>query len=322
MKKILALAFVIVILVGGYGIAWLWAAGQATDYVKSLETADGVTMPRVICERFGIGGFPFGFDVTCTNATIESGDVTVQVSGLKATAEVYRPTHVLVFAQSPVTLQDAFTGSSSRVDFASLSGSARLDGWRIARVSVVAEAPVWTDTVLEDRPIATAARAEAHLIDEPAKHDAEKGLATLAQYVKIEALDAPLWDIAQGNATFEGEITNLSDDVRTYGDADLLQRWQAAGGKYTITSLKGGDSSGSFDVAGTLGLDTAGRTEGQLKLHSRGVVERLAPLFPPEWKDWIVGNPAADGSYSQTLNIAAGVVFSGLVPTGVIQALF
>jgi hypothetical protein len=45
-------------------------------------------------------------------------------------------------------------------------------------------------------------------------------------------------------------------------------------------------------------------------------------MFPPEWKDWIVGNPAADGSYSQTLNIAAGVVFSGLVPTGVIPALF
>ena len=322
MKKILALAFVIVILVGGYGIAWAWAARQATTYVKSLETADGETMPRVVCEQFGIGGFPFGFDVTCTSATIESGDVTLRVSGLKATAEVYRPTHVLMFAQSPVTVQDAFTGSSGRVDFTSLSASARLEGWRIARVSLVVDGPTWTDTVLEDRPIAEATKLEAHLIDEPAKHDPDKGLATLAQYVKVEGLDAPLWDIAQGHATLEGEITNLSDDVRTYGDADLLQRWQAAGGKYSITSLKGGDSTGNFDVTGTLGLDTTGRTEGQIKLHSIGVVERLAPLFPPEWKNWIVGNPAADGSYSQTLNIAAGVVFSGLVPTGVIPALF
>jgi hypothetical protein len=279
MKKILALAFVIVLLVGGYGIAWAWAAGQATDYVRSLETADGETTPRVVCEQFGIGGFPFGFDVTCTNATIESGDVTLRVSGIKATAAVYRPTHVLMFAQSPVTVQDAFTGSSSRVDFTSLSASARLDGWRIARVSMVVDGPTWTDTVLEDRPIAKAARLEAHLIDEPSKHDADKGLATLAQYGKVEGLDAPLWDIAQGHATLEGEITNISDDVRTYGDADLLQRWQAAGGKYMITSLKGGDSAGTFDVTGTLGLDTAGRIEGQIKLHSIGVVERLAPMF-------------------------------------------
>ena len=57
------------------------AAGQATDYVKSLETADGETMPRLKCGQFGIGGFPFGFDVTCTDATIESGDVTVTVAG-------------------------------------------------------------------------------------------------------------------------------------------------------------------------------------------------------------------------------------------------
>jgi hypothetical protein len=322
MKKIVALAIVIALLVGGYGTAWLWAAGQATDYVKSLETADGVTTPRVRCEGFAIGGFPFGFDVTCANAMVESGDVTLTVGGIKATAVVYRPTHVLAFVQSPVHVQDAFTGSSSRVDFTSLQASARLDGLRIARVSVVADAPVWTDTVFGDMPIANAARVEAHLIDEPGKHDAEKGLATLGQFVKVEGLDAPVWNVAAGNATFEGEITNLPDDVRTYGDADLLQRWQAAGGKYIITSLKGGDNAGTFDVSGTIGLDTGGRTDGQLKLHSTGVVERLAPLFPPEYKDWIVGNPGEDGSYSQTLNIAAGVVFSGLVPTGVIPALF
>ena len=322
MRKIVALAIVIAVLVAGYGAAWLWAAGQATGYVKSLETADGVNTPRVRCEGFGIGGFPFGFDVTCSNATIESGDVTLTVGGIKATAVVYRPTHVLAFVQSPVHVQDAFTGSSSRIDFASLQASARLDGWRIARVSVVADAPVWTDTVVGDMPIADAARVEAHLIDEPAKHDAKKGLATLGQFVKVEGLDAPVWNIAAGTTTFEGEITNLPDDVRTYGDPDLVQRWQAAGGRYVIASLKGNDSAGTFDVTGTLGLDSAGRAEGQVQLHSRGVVERLAPLFPPEYKDWIVGNPGADGSYSQTLNIAAGVVFSGLVPTGVIPPLF
>jgi hypothetical protein len=322
MKKILALALVLLVLIGGYGIAWAWAARQATDYVKSLETADGETAPRLSCEQFGIGGFPFGFDVTCTNATIQSGDVTFTVSGIKAAAEVYRPTHVLLFAQSPISVQDAFTGSSTRVDFTSLQASARLDGWRIARISLVADAPVWTDTVFGDTPIAKSAKLEVHLIDDATKHDAEKGLATLAQFAKVEGLDAPVWNIVAGNATFEGEITNLPDDVRTYGDADLLKRWQAANGRYLISVLKGGDSASSFDVTGTLGLDSGGRTEGQVKLHSTGVVERLAPLFPPEYKNWIVGTPGEDGSYSQTLNIAAGVVFSGLVPTGVIPPLF
>ena len=74
---IIALGVVIFVLVAGYSVAWFWAAGQATAYVKTLETADGNSMPRVVCGDFGIRGFPFGFDATCSNATITSGDVTV-----------------------------------------------------------------------------------------------------------------------------------------------------------------------------------------------------------------------------------------------------
>jgi hypothetical protein len=318
MKKIIARGVVGFLLVAGYSVAWLWAAGQATAYVKTLESADGVGTPRVVCGGFGIGGWPFGFDVTCSDATVTSGDVTVSVSGLKASVEVYRPTHVLVFAQSPLSIDDAFTGSRSQLDFASASASVRLDGWRIGRVSAVLSEPVWNDTVLDDRLLAKAGKLEAHLVDVPGKHDAQAGLATLANYVLVEGLDAPGFEIANGQSTFEAEITNLSDDVRTYGDADLLRRWQAAGGKFTIVGFKGGDATSSFDASGTLGLDTAGRLEGQVKLHSRGVVERLGPLLPEQYKGWIVGTQAEDGSYSQTLNIAGGVVFAGLVPTGMI----
>lgn len=322
MKKIIALGVVVLVLAVGYSAAWFWAAGQATSYVKTLETADGETMPRVVCGSFSITGFPFGFDATCANATIVSGDVTVTASRVQAAAEVYRPTHVLLFAQSPVEIGDAFTGSKSRLDFASAQASVRLEGWRLGRASVVVTEPVWNDIVLEDRLLAKAAKLEAHLVDVPVKHDAEQGLATLAQYVSVDALDAPGLEIGNGQSEFEAEITNLPDDVRTYADADLLRRWQAAGGKYIITGLKGGDATSAFDASGTLGLDGGGWLEGQLVLHSNGVVERLEGMIPPEYKGWIVGTPAEDGSYSQTLNIAAGVVFAGLVPTGMIPPLF
>ena len=170
--------------------------------------------------------------------------------------------------------------------------------------------------------LAKATKVEAHLVDVPGKHNAEAGLATLHNYVLVEGLDAPGFEIGSGQSTFEAEISNLPDDVRTYGDADLLQRWQAAGGKFTIVGFKGGDATSSFDASGTLGLDDGGRVEGQLKLHSRGVVERLGPLFPEQYRGWIVGTPAEDGSYSQVLNIAAGVVFSGVVPMGMIPPAY
>lgn len=318
MKKIIVLGAVIFVLVAGYSVAWLWAAGQATAYVKTLETADGVTMPRVVCGDFRITGWPFGFDATCTDATIESGDITVTASGIKAAAEVYRPTHVLLSVLSPARIDDAFTGSRSRVDFASALASVRLDGWRLGRASVVVTEPVWNDVVLDDRLIARAGKIEAHLVDAPARHDATRGLATLEQYVLVEGLDAPGFEIGSGKSTFEAEISNLPDDARSYGDADLLKRWQAAGGKYSIVGFKGDDATSSFDATGTLGLDANGRLEGQLKLHSRGVIERIGPMIPEQFRGWIVGTPAEDGSYSQVINIASGVVFSGLVPAGMI----
>lgn len=322
MKRIIGLGVVILVLVVVYTGAWFWAAGQIGSYEKQLATADGVTEPRLVCAGFTVGGFPFGFDLTCVDATVTLADTTVTVQGLQISAQVYNPTHLVVFAKSPVSVVDAFTGSSSRVDFASLEGSARLDGWRIGRVSLILEQPVWNDTVVEDRLIGKADHAEAHLVDLPDQHDARTGLAALGEYLKIDNLSLPGFEIAAGNATFEGEISNLPDDVRTFGDGDLVKRWQAAGGQFTLRGFKGADGANNFDATGNLNLDTQGRVGGQLKLHSTGVVEKLGPMVPEQFRGLIIGAPAADGSYSQTVNIAAGVVFAGIVPAAMLPPVW
>lgn len=269
-----------------------------------------------------MGGYPFGFDLTCSNATVSYGDITVTASELKASAEVYNPTFVLVFAQSPVNVADAFTGSQSRVDFASAEASARLAGWRIGRVSVVVEKPVWNDTVLEDRLIAKAEHVEAHLIDLPDDHDAKAGLAGLGQYVQIEGLNAPGFEISAAKATLESTVDKLPDDVRAYGDPNLIRRWQAAGGRFTLKGFNAVDGDSKIDASGALMLDEQGQLDGQVKLRSNGVVERVGPMIPDTYRGWIVGAQAPDGSYSQTLNVAAGVVFAGLIPAGMVPPAF
>lgn len=322
MKRIIALAIVVVLVIAAWTGAWFWGAGFITDQVRSFATEDGVTEPKVVCGSFNVGGYPFGFDVTCANATVTYGDITATATGLKVSAEVYNPTHVLVFAQSPVTVADAFTGSQSRIDFDSLEGSARLTGWRIGRVSLIVEKPVWNDTVLDDRLIAKADHLEAHLIDLPEQHDDKAGLAGLGQYAEIDNLNAPGFQINAGKATFEGDLDKLPDDIRTWSGSDLVKRWQAAGGMFTLKSLKGDDGDTHFEATGNASLDAQGRVNGQLKLSSKGVVERLGTTIPDQYKGLIVGAPAADGSYSQTVNIAAGIMFVGLVPAGMLPPVF
>jgi hypothetical protein len=321
MKRFVVLIAAIAIVIALWTGAWFWAAGTATAYVKSLEAADGLTTPRVTCGGFSITGYPFGFDATCSDATIVSLDTTVTIKGLKASALVYNPFHVLAFAQSPVTYDDAVTGSRGRIDFADAEASARLTGWRIGRISVVVNQPVWNDTILEDQLRAKAKSVGLHLIDLPDLHDGAKGLSALGEHITIDGLVAPLQKIANGDLVFDSEITGLPDDVRTYGDGDFLRRWQGAGGAFKIVNFKGTDGADYATTTGTLSVDDQMRLQGQLKLASKGVVERLGPLIPDNVKGLILGAQESDGSYMQTLNIVAGMVFSGLVPAGMIPPL-
>ena len=323
MKRIIAALIVIVLVVAGWTGAWFWGAGQITSYTKSLEAEDGVTEPRVVCGGLSVGGFPLGYDLTCDNATVTWGDNVTTVGGVKGSLDIYDPLHVLISAKSPATISDSFTGSSSQVDFASLEASGRLNGWRLARISLVLDKPVWNDVVIADQPrlIAKADHAEAHLIDLPVKYDGSKHLQALGQYAEVDNLNAPGFAINAGKTTLEGEVSDLPDDVRIY-DADSLKRWQQAGGQFTLVNFAGNDGDNHFTATGNLNLDDQGRVGGQVKLNSKGVVERVGTAIPDQLRGVVVGAQAADGSYSQTFNIAAGVVFAGLLPATVIPPVF
>lgn len=322
MKRFAYLAAVILAVIIVWTIAWYWAAGEVTKYVATLAEPDGPDVPSLSCDSFGVGGYPFGFDLTCTGATLVSGDTTLLLTGIKATALVYRPTHILLSAQSPLTLADAFTGSQSRIDFAGLEASVRLEGWRIGRASLVADSVLWNDTLGSDRLVASVAHAEVHLVDIPEKHDGATHRAALAAYGTLEGAVVPGIEVKAGASALEAELDGLPDDVRVLAEADPLSRWQQAGGRLAIVDFRGEDGDSVFEASGTLGLDSQGRVEGQVKLASKGIVERLGTLVPDNLRTLALGSKAADGSYAQTVNIRAGVVFSGLVPAMVIPPLY
>jgi hypothetical protein len=321
-RRIIILGIVILVVIGAWTAGWFYVASLVRQNITALASADGVTSPKVTCDRLDIGGWPFWIDVTCTNLTITSGDVSATLPTLKASLLVYDPFQVIFFATSPLTVSDAFSGSRDTLDWKGLEVSARLTGWRIARVSMVADTLALSDTVGDPIALGSAAHAEFHLVDDPARYDAARHLAALRLYSVVQKLAVPGARINQGHATLDAEISNLSDDIRTYGDPDFLKRWQAAGGKLTINGFKGQDGPNDFAVTGTLALDNRGRPTGQLKVNSKGLVERFGNLVPAQMKPLILGNPAPDGSYTQTLNFTNGALFSGLVPLTALPSLY
>lgn len=332
MKKIAALFVIVVAFLALWAGGWFYASSEISKAVADLGEADGETNPKITCARMNVTGFPFRFDLDCTEATFVSGDVTTTLAGFRASVLAYNPTQAKISALAPMTIADAYSGAQSRIAFSAAEGSVRVvtddlwaglsgEGWRIGRVSVIADNVEWTDTLIGETSVMHAGRAEAHLLDIPEQHDPAAGTAALAAYAALTETDAPALGIADGEATLEAELTGLPDDLRKLAADDVVRSWQAAGGQLKLVGLKGKAGEEFVESSGTIALDSGARLDGQIALRSKGLVERIGPVLPENLKPLILGGQEGDGSYSQTLTIKAGVVFSGLMPVAMIPPL-
>ena len=321
LRKFLWLAIAVVVVVALWTAGWFWAAGEATRQVKLLAEADGETAPKLTCGTFDVSGFPFRFDAECLDATLVDQDITATFAGIKASVLVYTPSHVIFSAKAPFAYADAFSGSQRRLDFGALEGSLRLtstdlikglngEGWRIARFSLVADDLKLTDTVAGEIVEAGAKHLEAHLIDVPEQHDKVAGTAVLRGYLSAIALDLPGLQIAAADTSLEAELTALPDDLRAFGEADALRRWQAAGGVLKLAKLAGSQPvpDERFEITGELKLNGGGYPEGQIDYTTKGVLERFAQFLPAVQLAMLRGAPNADGTFRNSLTISDGQV--------------
>ena len=321
-KRIIILGSVVLAVVAVWSIAWLVLAGVIKQQIALQAQADGVTAPQITCGTLNVGGFPFRFDADCAQARIVTGDTVLELPGLRASVQVYNPTHLLTSALGPLKITDTFTGSQNQLGWSTLAASMRLANWRIARASVSGTDLVWSDTLLGQTTIAQTPLAELHLFDIPEQHDAERGTAALAGYVRASTLAYPALTLTDTNAEIQLELSGLPDDVRNWGAPDMLAALQAAGGRLNIVSIHGTDADSSLDASGELLLDPQGQLEGQIAVTSTGVAERIGPLLEEPWRTLVLGTPSPDGSFTNQLNFRAGGIYSGLVPIASIGPLY
>ena len=321
-KRIIILGGVVIAVVVLWSVAWFVGAGYIRQNIEALAQADGVTQPRLACGALNLDGFPFRYDADCGNAEITAGDIVVAVPGIRASIQVYAPTHLLASALGPLQLTDNFTGTRNAVAWSSLEASVRLSDWRIARASVSGKDLVWSDTLMGETIIAQAPLAEIHLLDIPEQHDAERHTAALAIYAPLQNVSYPGMTLTDTSADIELELTGLPDDVRSWGDTALIPFIQQAGGALKIVRIHGTDAASVLDANGELKLDAQGLLEGSIAIKSSGVAERLGAMLEEPWRTLVFGTPAEDGSFSNQINFRSGGVFSGLVPIASVPPLF
>lgn len=321
-NRIIALGAVILLVIAAIGGAWYYFAGQLRQQIELLALNDGETAPSLTCASLGIGGFPFAFDVDCTDAVIVSGDVMVEVPGLRASAMVYELNHFLASAKGPAEISDAFTGQRSALAWTNLEGSLRLTDNRIARLSLIGDELAWNDLLVGDTLLGRAGHAELHLLDMPEAHKPDLGLSALALYMRADALELPAAQITNAALETEAEVTGIPDDYSTIGLTPILPTWQQAGGELKIVSLKMTDANADLNASGNLALGPTGLVDGTIKIDSKGVAERIGPMIEEPFRTLVLGVPGADGRHTNQLNFRAGTLSSGLLPITTLPPLF
>lgn len=335
MRKFAALLIAIILVVGLWIGGWLWAAGEIRNQIDLLAQNDGEANPKITCTTLNVSGFPFRFDVECVDGTLTQLDTTVTLSGLRASMLVYNPTHLLVSARAPLTLNDAFSGAQSRIDFKTFTASARLTsrdviegftgaGWRIATIAVDAAGVTWNDTVVGDMLRMSADDINIQLRDLPDGRDKAAQTAALGAYVALANLTLPQLNIAGAQSSLEAKIDQLPDDLMALTSPDVIRQWQARNGKVTLVKWDGSQPTPgeSFNISGEASLDAIGRANGQLTYTTRGVLDRLLAAYqvPPLQIAAFKGMPNADGTSTNILGISngkvtlAGILIAELLP--------
>ncbi|WIY52646.1 DUF2125 domain-containing protein [Devosia sp. YIM 151766] len=321
-KRIIILGAVVLVVVLAWTGGWYFAAGQIRQQVDALALADGEAAPQLTCRELAIGGFPFRFDLQCSDAAILSGDVLVELPHFRASVMVYRPNHVLASAVGPARIADAFTGLKQEMSWTEIEASLRLESWRIARISIVGNDLAWSDTLFGNSLIARTPHVEMHLLDMPEMHDATAGRAALALFARAADVEVPAIELTAVNAEIETEITGLRDDIRAWGARPFLPDWQQAGGRLRLAGLRASDGVSDLSADGELGLDAQGYPTGSISIDSLGVAERIGPFIDEPWRTLVLGVAGEDARHQNQLNFAAGGMSSGLVPVAAIPSLF
>ncbi|HHS83232.1 MAG TPA: DUF2125 domain-containing protein [Devosia sp.] len=314
MNRFKVLAIIVVIILAGWTGAWMFASTKIRQMAQAQFAALKDQPQNLDCENLDISGFPFRFDVTCTYLAIHDLDRTITIPRVKLTVLVYRPTHALLFARGPATIQDSFSGARKELRWSSLQASLRTNGWALARFSLQVRDLIFLDTLVGDTTIAGADLFEAHLLEEESAYDPQNRRTTIAALARLDGLSVPDAAISGASATMQAKLRQMPDDLRLWRPATIAANWNETGTGLEAVELKGADATSSFSLVGRLTTTPQHMLSGNFDFFSSNVSDRLEGIVSPAIRQIAFGSKSEDGQNYQSYSLVHGVVLAGNIP--------
>lgn len=321
MNRFIGLGLTVLVITLAWVGLWFYGATQIRENFETAQQNAASQGTLLDCSNLEISGLPFRYDIFCSDLSVSANDVIVTLPKLTATVRIYAPTHALLFAEGPLNIDDAFTGSRREVTWDDLTLSARTNGFALARISATGSNFVLHDTIIDDFILGTMDQFEAHLMDAPETYDAESKTSSWALFARMNQATWPQLNIEDAQFRLEATFPTMPDDLRNLSLPVLAKNWADPNPKIDLHILEGQDALSSFSILGNVGLDSDAAWNGDFDVTTLGLDTRLGDLTSGPMMSIFLGDPTPDGKLYRAYSLRHGVLFAGNIPISAVPPL-
>jgi len=298
----LVLIVLLVVLGGLWAGAWHYGAGIAERTLDGWKAREAKAGRTYACASQSIGGFPFGIEVRCSDASAElrsnQPPLALKTKDMVVSAQVWQPTILTTEFTGPLTVADP--GQPPFVTVTWQYAQTQLHGLPVSPES----ASIRLDRPVVDRTGGEGNAFKADRVDLNGRlvSGTVQANPVIEVILKLLAASAPSWHQAAA-IPFDADITAVLKGLKDFAPKPLPQRLrelQAAGGRIEIVKARMQQRETIAVASGALGLSPAGRLDGQLRL----IVANLDKFLPALGLDQMLAQERA----SPKLNNAFGAL--------------
>lgn len=316
-RRFFWLAVFIVLLFGGYSVAWYYVAGK----LETIATATIAKFSRdgrsADCAKPTARGYPFRIGLFCDNVRYEDAprQVSASAAAFRSAAQVYNPFHIVAELDGPATVSAPVFGPIS-LDWTKLRASTVLDLDSPERVSVETDGLTATGS---DAAISllNLEHAEGHM----RRNGADLDLA--ASFADAKLAPGLTKGITLPPLGGEADLT-----IKDGADIRRLDKETLRGRSGTIRTLmlSSGEGTG-LSVSGPFMFSTGGMLDADFTVtirNPKALAAQLVKIFPDkasQIKTSFIGLSALGDNPTLPLKVSGGKAKLGFIPLGEIPPL-
>lgn len=258
------LAALVVLVVVGWSFGWFALKDRfVAELDRQLDhLAEGGFWPA--CSDREINGFPFRYEVTCSNLAVTANDGwSVRTAGLKSVALIYNPWHVITEFEAPGILRVPAVNLSAQMNWETAQSSFKYDASGLTATDIELVDPAFrgSDGLVDARLNLAADNAQMHV--RRGVEDAEN----LDFAASLRSLQSPLLDanLQKANISLVGSLLKGGDMLR---GASLQDVAELMGGKLQVenASLRIEKDGLDINLSGPFSIDGTGLISGKFVL--------------------------------------------------------